>query len=165
MLAQPARKAALVAHVVTSVGWLGAVGVFLVLAIAGLLSTDAVAVHSLYLAMALSGWYVIVPLCLASFASGVVMSFGTAWGLFRHYWVLLKLAMIIPSTLLLLMHLRPIDQILGTTTSALVDLRLLKIQLVVETVAALAVLLVATILSVYKPRGVTRFAARRLPLP
>ena len=160
-LAHPIRKAVLVVHVVTSVGWLGAVGVFLVLAIAGLANSNAVVAHALYLAMRLSGWYVIVPLCLASFASGVMISLGTPWGLFRHYWVLLKLAMTVPSMLLLLLHLRPIDQLLATSD----DLRALKIQLVVETVAALAVLLVATVLSIYKPRGTTPFAEGRLPQP
>lgn len=158
MLTPSVRKAVLVGHIVTSIGWLGAVGAFLVLAIAGLISADAVTVHALYLAMALSGWYAIVPLCLASFASGVIISLGTPWGLFRHYWVLLKLGMTIPSTLLLLMHLRPIDQIVAATTNSASEVQMLKIQLVVETSAALAVLLTATVLSVYKPRGITRFA-------
>lgn len=155
ILAQSVRKAVLVAHVVTSLGWLGAVAVFLVFAIAGLASADDAVVRSAYIAMGLSGWYVIVPLCFASFASGLVLSLGTPWGLFRHYWVLLKFAMTVPSTLLLLMHLRPIDRILAATTAD--QVRILKLQLVIETIAALLVLLVATTLSIYKPRGTTRF--------
>ena len=155
ILAQSVRKAVLVAHVVTSLGWLGAVAVFLVFAIAGLASADDALIHSAYIAMSLSGWYVIVPLCFASFASGLVLSLGTPWGLFRHYWVLLKFAMTVPSTLLLLMHLRPIDRILAATAAD--QIRILKLQLVIETIAALLVLLVATTLSIYKPRGTTRF--------
>ena len=45
------RKFVLTAHVVSSVGWLGAVAVFLALAIAGLTEQDAQVVRSVYLAM------------------------------------------------------------------------------------------------------------------
>ena len=41
----PVRKFALTAHVTASVGWLGSVGAFLVLAIAGLRSGDAEILH------------------------------------------------------------------------------------------------------------------------
>jgi len=41
------------------------------------------------------------------------------------------------------------------------DLQRLKIQLVIEAGAALLVLLVATALSVYKPKGMTRYGWRR----
>lgn len=62
----PLRKFALTAHVTSSVGWLGAVGGFLALAVAGLASPDAQVVRAACLAMELTGWFVIVPLSLAS---------------------------------------------------------------------------------------------------
>ena len=34
-------------------------------------------------------------------------SLGTGWGLFRHYWVLIKLLLTIPATLLLVVHTGP----------------------------------------------------------
>lgn len=80
------RKLALTAHVVCAVGWIGAVAAFLALALAGLVSADAQAARAMYLAMDLTGWYVIVPLCLASLATGLVQALGTPWGLVRHYW-------------------------------------------------------------------------------
>ena len=80
------RKVALTMHVATSVGWLGAVGGFLALAIAGLASANADTIRASYLAMELVGWTVIVPLALISTPTGVVMSLGTEWGLVRHYW-------------------------------------------------------------------------------
>lgn len=55
------RKFALTAHVTSSVGWLGAVAVFLALAIAGLTSKDAQMVRAAYLAMELTTRFVIVP--------------------------------------------------------------------------------------------------------
>src|SRR5215218_6585420 len=45
------RKFVLTAHVTSSVGWLGAVTVFLALAVAGLTSQDAQTVRAAYLAM------------------------------------------------------------------------------------------------------------------
>ncbi len=155
------RKFALTAHVVSSVGWFGAVAGFLALAIAGLISPDAQIVRAVYLAMDLTARFVIVPLCLASLLTGLVSSLGTPWGLFQHYWVLVKLLMAIPSTILLLLHTRPISYVarvaLETTLSGN-DLGRLRIELVAEAGAALLVLLVATTLSVYKPPGKTRWA-------
>jgi hypothetical protein len=79
------RKFALTTHVTSSVGWLGAVGAFLALAIAGVASYDAQIVRAAYLAMHLTTWVVIVPLSLAALLTGIVQSVGTTRGLFRHY--------------------------------------------------------------------------------
>jgi hypothetical protein len=158
------RKLALIAHVTSSVGWLGAVASFLVLAVAGLTSREAQVVRATYLIMDLTGWLVLVPLCLASVLTGLVSSLGTTWGLFRQYWVLLKVLMTIPSTILLLVHLQPISYIAGValeTTLSSGDLHGLRIQIVVESAVALLVLIVATALSVYKPKGMTRYGWRK----
>ena len=157
------RKLALTAHVTSSVGWLGAVAGFLALAIAGLTSRDDQTVRSVYLMLDLIAWYVIIPLCLASVFTGLVSSLSTTWGLFRHYWVLLKILITVPSSLMLLVHMQPISYIAGVaekTPLSIADLHGLKIQLVVEAGAALLVLIVATALSVYKPKGLTRYGWR-----
>lgn len=159
------RKLALTAHVITSVGWIGAVAVFLVLAIAGFTSQDAQFVRAIYVVLEPIGWFVIVPFSVASLLTGVVSSVGTVWGLFRHYWVLIKLLMTIPAVIVLLVHMQPIGHIAAVaakTTLSGADLGELRIQLVVEAGAALLVLLVATALSVYKPRGRTRYGRRKL---
>ena len=83
-------KLMLTAHVTASVGWVGALAVFLVHALASLISQDAQMVRAASLAMDLTAWFVILPLSLASFAIGIVQALGTAWGLFRHYWILPK---------------------------------------------------------------------------
>ena len=158
------RKFALTAHVTSSVGWLGAVAAFLALAVAGLTSQDAQMVRAAYLAMELTAWFVIVPLSLASLLTGLVQSLGTKWGLFRHYWVLVKLLITILATIVLLMHMQPISLMAGAaaeTTLSSADLREPRIQLVVAAGAALLVLLVATTLAVYKPRGMTPYGWRK----
>lgn len=78
------RKFALTAHVLFSVGWLGAVAAFLVLAIAGFTDQDAQISRAAYIAMNLIAWYVIVPLAFASLVSGLIQALGTKWRLFRH---------------------------------------------------------------------------------
>jgi hypothetical protein len=158
------RKFALTAHVTSSVGWLGAVAGFLALAVAGLTRQDAQMVRAAYLAMELTGWFVIVPLSFAAPITGLVQSLGTTWGLFRHYWVLVKFLITIPCTIVLLLHMQPTSRLAGVaaqTTLSSADLGGLRIQLVADSGAALLVLLVATTLSVYKPRGMTRYGARK----
>ena len=159
-----AHRVALTAHVISSVGWCGAVAAFLALAVAGLSSQDAQMVRGAYLAMELTGWFVIVPLSLASLLTGVVLSLGTTWGLFRHYWVLAKIVMTIPAIALLLLHMQPISRVArvaAETTLTGAGLGGLRIQLVAYAAAALVVLLVATVLSTYKPRGWTRYGWRK----
>lgn len=96
------RKLALTAHITFSVGWLGAIAGFLVLSIAGLTSQDAEVVRGAYLAMNLISLFVIVPMTLAATATGPVQALGTEWGLRRHYWVLVKFALTIIATIVLL---------------------------------------------------------------
>ena len=158
------RKFVLTAHVTVTVGWLGAVAGFLALAVAGLTSHDAQTVRAAYLAMGLIGWYVIVPLSLAPLLTGPILSLGTPWGLFRHYWILMKLLITLLATFGLLVHMQPISymaDVAAETTLSSADLRGLRIQLVVYAAAALLALLVATALAVYKPRGMTPYGWRR----
>jgi hypothetical protein len=165
MMSSGVRKFALTAHVCSSVGWLGAVAGFLALAIAGLSSRDAQMVRAAYLAMDLTGWFVIVPLGLVSLLTGFIQALGTTWGLFRYYWVLVKLLISVVATLLLLVHMQPVSRVASmaaATTLSNADLRPLRIQLVADAAAALLALLVATTLSVYKPRGLTPYGWRKL---
>ncbi|MDB5214703.1 MAG: rane protein [Myxococcaceae bacterium] len=158
------RKLVLTTHVTCSVGWLGAVGSFLALALVGLTSHDDQRARAVYVAMDVVAWFMILPLSLASPATGIVQSLATRWGLFRHYWVLIKLLMTIPSCLFLLVHMRPIGHIArmaAASTLASGELGALRLKLAVNAGAAILVLLVATMLSIYKPRGLTRYGQRR----
>lgn len=156
------RKLALTAHVLSSVGWLGAVACFLALAVVGLTTRDAGLARAAYLAMEPTTWFVIVPLSVASLVTGVIQGLGTRWGLFRHYWVVVKLVLTALATVVLLVHTNPIGRVASAaaTSSLGADLDGLRVQLLVDAVAAVAVLIAATALSVYKPQGVTAIASR-----
>jgi len=159
------RKFMLTVHVITSVGWLGAVAAYLVLAIAGLASQDVQMVRAAYLAMELTFRFVIIPLTFASLLNGIVSSLGTPWGLFRYYWVVVKLVLTLFATLVLLGYAQSIDyfaSVAAKTTLTSADLRVLRDPMhVLHTGGALVVLLVLTVLSVYKPRGMTRYGWRK----
>ena len=99
------RKLLLTVHVSVSVGWLGAVSAFLALAVAALRSGDPAVVRGAYLAMDVTGWWVLVPLSVACLLTGVVQSLGTHWGLVRHYWVLATLVINIVATALLVLFM------------------------------------------------------------
>ncbi|CCQ47526.1 membrane protein [Pseudarthrobacter siccitolerans] len=159
------RKAALTLHIISSVGWLGAVAAFLVLAVTGLTSADAQLVRAVYVGMNLVGWAIILPLSLASLLSGIIQGLGTVWGVFRHYWVLIKLIITAVATLLLLVHLQPVTAMANMALAADLgpsDMNGMRVQLVFDAGAAILALLVTSVLSVYKPRGLTRHGQKVL---
>ena len=158
------RKFALTAHIACSVGWLGAVAGFLALAVAGLASRDPRTVAAVYPAMEVITIYVIVPLSLASLLTGLIQSLGTPWGLFRHYWVLIKLLLTSVATVVLLLQLGPIRYLGAAARGAappIADLRALGTSMVIHAAGGLLVLMSTTILSVYKPRGLTRYGQQK----
>ena len=158
------RKFAITAHVTSSVGWLGAVAGFLALAVAGLTSQDAQIVRAAYLTMELTGWFVLVPLALASLLTGLVQALGTNWGLIRHYWVLAKLLINVFATIVLLLYMQTLGSLAGVAAETALsgdDLGVLRSPSpVLHAGAALLLLLVAAGLAVYKPRGMTRFGRK-----
>jgi hypothetical protein len=159
-------KLVLTTHITASVGWLGAVAAFLVLSIAGITSHDAEVVRGAYLSMNLIGLYMIVPLSIAALLTGLIQSLGTHWGLFRHYWVLMKLLLTMGATVLLLMHqfgsvARVARAVSGVAPGALPEVRELGTELVSEAGFGSLALLAITILSVYKPWGRTPYGERK----
>ena len=166
MLAPGLRRFALTIHIIASVGWVGAVAGFLALAIAGLVSADVELVRASYVAMDFIYRTVVIPCGLVSLITGVVSSLGTDWGLLRHYWIVVKLLLTVPAVWLMLVHIQPVRyaaHVASAATVAGADLDGLRSQLVLYAVTALAVLLTATALSIYKPRGRTRYGVRKSP--
>lgn len=152
------RKFALTVHLTSSVGWIGAVVAYLALGVSAVTSQDAQTVRAAWIAMELTGWFAIVPLALAALLTGLVMSLGTPWGLFRHYWVVISLALTALCTVVLLLHMPTV-----TATAAMLrgmDTGGMGGDLFHPGVGLL-VLLVITGLNVYKPRGLTPYGWRK----
>jgi uncharacterized membrane protein len=156
------RKFVLAAHLTFSVGWIGAVVAYLGLGVSAVTSQDAQTVRAAWIAMELIGWSVIIPLALASNLTGLVMALGTPWGLFRHYWVLISLVLTVLSTIVLLEHMPTVSSLADLARKA--DDADLAGGLggdLFHPGVGLLVLLVITVLNVYKPRGLTPYGWRR----
>jgi hypothetical protein len=157
------RKFALSVHITFSVGWIGAVAAYIALDVTTATSQDGQTLRTAYLAMELIARYVIVPLAFASLLTGIVMSLGTKWGLFRHYWVLISLMLTMIGTVVLLVETRTISffaHLAADPTTSDDDLRSLGSTLV-HSVGGTVVLLVILVLNMYKPEGMTRYGQRK----
>lgn len=159
------RKLALATHITLSIGWIGAVAAYLVLVIAAMTNTDGETLRAAWIAMGLIGWNLIVPLALASLLTGLVMSLGTPWGVFRHYWVMISLALTLVATVVLLQHMRTVTVFALLATAAdRADAGRLRDALpsgLLHAGVGLLVLLTIEVLNVYKPQGLTAYGRRR----
>jgi hypothetical protein len=153
------RKFVLTLHIVTSVGWIGALAAYLVLDIAATSGGDVAMVRAAYGAMEMVARYAIVPLAFAALLIGILNALGTPWGLFRHYWVAMSLVLTVFATAVLMSEIRTIGY-LAETAAGIADPRTLPGTLV-HSVGGLLVLLVIMTLSIYKPRGMTRYGWRK----
>lgn len=156
---QKVSKAMLTTHITFSVGWIGTVAAFLALSIVGLVSSDAI-VRSCYIAMEIVAWFIIIPFCFASLVTGLVQALGTHWGLFKHWWVFVKLILTVIATLILILHMQPISYLADVATQNVIsydELRGLRVRIVADAAAAILVLTAITTVSVYKPWGRIQF--------
>jgi hypothetical protein len=155
------RKLALIVHLTASVGWIGAVIAYLALNVSAITNQDAQTVRAAWIAMEVTGWYVIVPLAFAALLTGLAMSLGTQWGLFRHYWVLITLGLTIFCTVILLAHMRTVTA-LATMAREPDSAHLSHLGGdLLHPGVGLAVLLVIMALNVYKPRCLTPYGWRK----
>lgn len=160
------RKFVLTTHITLSVGWIGAVFAYLVLIAAAMTSQGDQVLRAAWIAMELIGWYLIVPLALVSLLTGVVMSLGTRWGLFYHYWVLVSFMLTIVATAVLLQHMPTVSffaSVAAVTDSANVsELRAALRGELLHAGVGVLLLLVIQALNVYKPQGMTSYGRQRV---
>jgi len=157
------RKLALTSHIIVSLGWIGAVAAYLVLDVTTAISQDPQTLRASYIAMGAIAWWAIVPFAYASLVTGLVMGLGTKWGLFRHWWVLMSLILTILAIVVLMAETRTIDGlVVAASDPTITDAELLAMpSTLVHSVLGMVVLLVITVLNVYKPRGLTRYGWRK----
>jgi hypothetical protein len=96
--------------------------------------------------------------------TGLIQSLGTKWGLFRHDWVTTKFFLNVGATVLLLLHqFTAVAEGARRASAAIGDavldagVRSIGRQLLIDASLALLVLLAATVMSVYKPWGLTAY--------
>lgn len=144
------RKLLLSAHVVTSVGLLGADTAVLALCVAGAGGTDPITV---YPAAHLVGARLLVPLAALSLVTGVGLGVLTPWGLVRHPWVTIKLGLnaagLVLAATVLVPGLAGAADVAAAGDAGVPG----ALGLVRDSAAACVVLVLAVALSVYKPFG------------
>jgi hypothetical protein len=158
-----ARRIWLTLHVGFSVGWLGVALTMTALAVIGWAADSHAMRHGAYEVLHVIDLAVAIPSMALSIATGLVVSLGTKWGLVRHWWVLTKFAISVSIPLLA-----------GTVESALADELARRtvdptgqpagtgIALVACLGGFTVALWTATILSVAKPWGRTRWGRQAL---
>lgn len=162
------RKGLLTAHIITAVSWIGVDIVLLVLALTALTSTDPTTVAASYTAIGAFTIVLLVPAGVLTLATGLLLGAGTKWGIVRYWWLTVKLVITVVLTTLVIVLLRPIvadvasrAEQAGAAGLFRDQLGDLPVSLIFPPSVSIAALLVATVLSVYKPWGKTPFARRR----
>jgi hypothetical protein len=157
------RNLALATHLACSVGWLGGVAAYLTLDVTVATAQNPQTLRAAWVAMGLVTSWAIVPLAFASLVTGLVMATGTKWGLFRHWWVLISLALTLGATLVLLQEAGVIAAaaaIAADPTTSETRLREIPGTLP-HSIGGMVVLLTVQVLNVYKPHGMTPYGWRK----
>ena len=150
-----ARKWLLTAHVVASVGLLGAVSSSLLLALMAT-TDDAEFAHSSYRLISTQAAVFGIPLSFISLFTGIALGRATKWGVVTYRWTTAKLAL----QLLVILNGA---LVLGPTVAARLDGEGSEWGLVAAMSASVAMLLAAVFLSVFKPGGRLRRSPRGTP--
>ncbi len=156
-LSKRSRKIALTVHIATSVSWLGSAYVTLVVGLAAALSVDPAFRLGGYEVIALLNRAANIPLAFLMLVTGFLLALGTRWGLIRHRWILVKLAL---SVLVILANQRLTVPDVAAAIAALradVDLGSLPVQIVGSATATVALLSTVVAIAVAKPWGRTRW--------
>lgn len=159
------RKLVLTLHVLTTMGWLGAAAAYIPIAAYVLSHQDAQLVRSAVQIMDLVANLIVVPVAFASLLTGAALALGTKWGLFRHYWITFKLIFTIFAVFMLVAYTQELGHaasIAANRTLTSEDLRILQSPIhIIHPTGGLLIVVLATVLSVYKPKGLTRYGWRK----
>ena len=150
-LSAPWRKLLLTVHVVATVSVLGT---DLVLLLLGLVSLGGADPRMIYPAAYLVAARLVAPLAVISLGTGLLLGVLTSWGLFRYWWVTIKLGITAVLTAVILFVLVPrlgtaADTVTGSASHILTSAE--RLPLAIAPAIASTLLLLAVILAIFKP--------------
>ena len=162
------KKALVTTHVVFSGSWLGVGVVMVTLSVLGLRSEDVATVRVSYELLELFDMTILPWSSIGAILSGIAVSLTSKWGLVRHYWIAAKLliAIAVITSAFGFIHRWVVSaaersaQLPATSAGIAAGGGDLGLQLVTAFGVAVFLVAVATVLSVFKPWGVTPFARR-----
>jgi hypothetical protein len=150
-----ARKPLLAVHIISSVGLLGSTSASLLLAITAATTDDETLADATYELMATAGMVFGIPLSFLALISGILLGLRGRWGVLRYRWTAIKLGLnvgvIVCGALLV-----------GPGVEARLDGDGSAWGLAAAVGANVTMLVAATVVSVFRPRGLLR---RRRPVP
>jgi hypothetical protein len=147
------RKLLVVLHVLTSVSGVGTALAVLLVLVGGVSTTDP-AGQDAALRLAEQGQYYLgIPLLSVAVVVGTLSALYSPWGLFRHSWVLKKLV-------LTLVNLAVPIFVVGPRITRVADEPLAAWLVFGGIGAQLLLFVLATVLSVYKPKGLVTLGNR-----
>ena len=158
----------LMVHILPTVGLFGADLVLVTLGFSAIFGADP---STVYPAARLIGSTIVAPLALISLASGVVLARLSGWGLFRYWWVTLKLAITLILTLVVLTVLVPRLATAAEIAAAHAPFDVAqRVPLALAPALATVFLVLNVALAVYRPgwrvrRGHHQIAATSIPQP
>jgi hypothetical protein len=144
------HKILLTAHIAAAVGLLGDSAGFLAVAIRADSTGDPGFAASLYRLLEMFAMVFGIPLSFIALLLGLALGWGTAWGVFRYPWTMLKLALIVSVILVGALAISPALDAAQAGTGG-------HTALILASAWDVLALLTATALAVFKPR--------RLPIP
>lgn len=147
----PWRKLLLTMHVAATVSVLGMDLVLLLFGIAGLRGTDP---RTIYPAAHLVGAWLVAPLAVLSFGTGLLLGVLTPWGLVKYWWVAIKLAITAVLTGAVLFVLVPRLGAAATVVSGPAPHLLTggeRLPLVIAPAVASTLLVLNVVLAIFKP--------------
>lgn len=155
------RKFLLAVHVIFSVAWIGVSSCMVVLSLMGLSFDDPGMIKGIYEALKVLDLTVITITSVISVVTGILLACFTPWGLFTHWWVVIKLvlSLIVFLFAFTLTHpavLRALETAYAHTGSGPLDVSDDGVPLAIFAPVLCSMLLVAAILSFTKPGGTVR---------
>jgi ferredoxin-NADP reductase len=156
-LGRTSRKVWLTLHIGVGVGWLGVALGMLVLSIVGMTADGPELRHNAYALVETFDRALAIPSVFLAIITGSVVSLGTPWGLVRHRWVLAKLIIALSLPILAILEGGWSQTLTERTEDPTAEPGGTGILLVGALAVFVALLWTATILSVFKPGGRTRW--------
>lgn len=158
------RKGILLLHIVSGIGWMGLDVALFLLLVTGLTTDDGQLAASCYRAVTVVVPTAVPVLSLGMLTTGLLLGWGTKWGLLRYWWVFVKLVMGVVLTVLVFVSLVPgvndmptpdattsADSVRDSLGSATTDL-------LFPPIVSFTMLGIASVLSVFKPWSRTPWA-------
>lgn len=97
----------MLAHIVCGVGWMGADIVLFILLYTGMTTDDGATAAACYEAVSVFVPVAVPPLSLGMLATGLLLGWGTKWGILRYWWVVVKLSLAVIMVVLVFVSLVP----------------------------------------------------------